>query len=361
MHRTLRLARACLTVLAASQFFLGGAARAQQPSFEGQTIRIALNNTSGGPSDLLARQFAPFMKTYLPGNPTIIIENRPGAGGAVGANYVYAQAKPDGLTIGFLVGVVTQGLIGGENIRFDPAKFLWVGAVSQTQVLLAAKELNLSSFRDLLKPAKPLVMAGMGTNSTADVAHRLFLDMIGAKYKAVSGYPGQPEIQLALSRGEANLANAGHTLYLARRDTIRKEGLYDAVLQRGEYAPDGTFRRNPQLAEIPTMIEAITEINPAALKSVDFATNRSLVGAFAVHFGYMLPPGTPPAIVSTIRTAISGALNDPEARALVRKSLSVDYDFVDGQTSQGIVEKLRAEYHADPRIAERLKQIMANQ
>ena len=108
------------------------------------------------------------------------------------------------------------------------------------------------------------------------------------------------------------------------------------------------------------MIEAISEINPAALDSVDFATNRSLVGSFAVHFGYMLPPGTPPAIVGTIRKAIGSALNDPEARALVRKSLLVDYEFVDGETSQGIVEKLRAEYYADPRIAERLKQIMAN-
>lgn len=147
MHCTVGLALACLTSLAASQLIYAASASAQQPSFEGQTIRIALNNTSGGPSDLLARQFAPFMQTYLPGKPSIIVENRPGAGGAVGANYVYAQAKPDGLTIGFLVGVVTQGLIGGENIRFDPAKFHWVGAVSQTQVLLAAKELTLSSFR----------------------------------------------------------------------------------------------------------------------------------------------------------------------------------------------------------------------
>lgn len=359
MFQALRMPTARLAFLIISQMTLVVSATAQT-TFEGQTIRIAVNATSGGPSDLLTRQLAPFLTKLIPGKPSIIVENRPGAGGAVGANYIYGQAKPDGQTIGFLTGVLIQGLIGGDNIRFDPAKFQWVGAVSQTQVLLAAKSLNLSSYRDLVKPTKPLVLASLGTNSIADLAHHLFLDMVGAKYKVVTGYPGQPDTLLALGRGEANLANAGYTFYLSRRETILQEGTYDAILQRGEFAPDGAFRRNKQLLEFPTMIEAITELQPAALNSVDFATNRSIVGAFAVHFGYILPPATAPAIVSMMRKAFSEALNDPEARALVRKSLMVDYDFVDGVASQNVVEKIGAEYYADSRIAERLKQLMAS-
>ena len=331
-----------------------------QSSFEGQTIRIAVSSTTGGPLDIQARQFAPFIAKFIPGKPLVVVENRPGAGGVVGANYIYNLAKPDGQTIGFLLGVVTQGLIGGDNIRFDPAKFQWLGAISQSQVLLAHKDLNLSSFRDLLKPAKPLVLASQGINSAVDMANRLFLEMIGAKYQQVTGYPGQAEFLLALSRGEVSLANSNLTLYLSRRDAIRKEGIYDAIVQRGEYAPDGTFRRNQQLPEIATMIEAITELNPSVLKSVDFATNRSIVAAFAVQFGFVLPPGTPPAIVSTMRKAVSDALNDPESRKIVSGSLKEDYDFVDAETSQRLVEKLRAEYDGDPRIAERLKQLMAS-
>ncbi len=353
-----RIAPALFTGLAAFQLAVTTACA--QPSFEGQTIRIAVSSTTGGSIDIQARQFAPFIAKHIPGKPLVIVENRPGAGGAVGANYIYNLAKPDGQTIGFLFGIVTQGLIEGENIRFDPAKFHWLGTVSANAVLLAHKDLNLSSFRELLKPGKPLVLASQGASATGDMANRLFLDMIGAKYKYVPGYPGQAETILALSRGEATLANTTHALYLSRRDAIRQEGIYDAIVQRGEIALDGTSRRNKLLPEIATMIEAIGELNPAALKSVDYATYQSLLGAFAIQQGFMLPPAAPPAIVSTMRKAISDALNDPEARKIVSATLKVDYDFVDGESSQRLVEKIRAEYYADARIAERLKQLTAS-
>src|SRR5687767_15664956 len=94
-----------------------------QTSFEGKTIRLSVNFAAGGPVDILARQFAPFIARHTPGRPTLVVENRAGAGGMVGANTIFNATKPDGLTIGFLTGIVTPGLIGGDNIRFDPAKF----------------------------------------------------------------------------------------------------------------------------------------------------------------------------------------------------------------------------------------------
>ncbi len=357
MLRIQHIRQVVLIGLAASQLAVAAPAPAHS-TFEGQTIRIAVASTSGGPLDIQARQFAPFIARYIPGKPSVVVENRPGAGGTVAANYIYNLAKPDGQTIGLLFGVLTQGLIGGETIRFDATKFHWLGAVSTTGVLLARNDLNLSSFRDLLKPAKPLVFASLGTSSSADLQHRLFLDMIGAKYKYVAGYPGSSEVVMALSRGEASLTNLVHTQYLPRRDAIRKEGIYDAIVQRGELAPDGTFRRNRQMPELATALDAITALNPAALNSVDFATYRSIAGSFAVHFSYMLPPATPPAIVSTLRKAMSDAHNDPEARKSVSGTLNVDYDFVNGELSQRHVEKIREEYHSDKRIAERLKQLM---
>lgn len=355
-----RAAASGLLSIALAAFQLTVTTACAQPSFEGQTIRIAVSSSTGGVVDVLARQFAPFIAKHIPGKPNVIVENRPGGGGAVAANYLFNVAKPDGQSIGLLFGVVTQGLIGGNAIRFDPARFHWLGAVSQTQVLLARKDLNLSSFRDLTKPAKPLVMATLGSNATNDIANKLFLDMIGAKFKSVSGYPGQPETVLALSRGEASLANAGLSFYLLRRDAMRKEGIYDAIVQRGEYAPDGTFLRNKQLAEMPTTVEAISEINPAALKSVDFATYRSIVAALAINFGFVLPPATPPAIVNTLRKAVSDALEDSETRKIVGGMLKVDYDFADGENSRRILEQIRKAYYADARVAERLKQLMAS-
>src|SRR5688572_18071937 len=78
-----------------------------QTSFEGKTIRLSVNFAAGGPVDILARQFSPFIAKHTPGKPTLVVENRAGAGGIVGANHIFNAATPDGLTIGFLVGIVT--------------------------------------------------------------------------------------------------------------------------------------------------------------------------------------------------------------------------------------------------------------
>ncbi len=330
-----------------------------QPSFDGKTIRLSVNFAAGGPADLLARQVAPFIARHAPGKPTIVVENRTGAAGMVGANYMFNSAKPDGLTMGWLVGITTQGLIGGDNIRFDPAKFRWLGALSQTQVLLARKDLRLATPRDLLMPAMPLVYASTGASSTTTLSTKLFFDMIGAQAKYVTGFRGQADSILALARGEVNLDNGGLVAYLNRRDTIRQEGLYDAIVQRGELNPDGTFRRNRLIPEIPSMIETIADVSPAALKSVEFAANRSIIGAFAVHFGIVLPPSTDEAVVSTLRKAVADALNDPDARAMVETKLKSPYDFVDGESCERIVARLRSEFHGDPHIAQTLNRLMS--
>jgi tripartite-type tricarboxylate transporter receptor subunit TctC len=250
-----------------------------------------------------------------------------------------------------------DGGIGGDNIRFDPARFRWLGAVPNAQVLLARKDLKISTPRDLLTPAAPLILASNGPSATATIANRLFLNMIGAPYKVVGGFRGQADSILALTRNEVSLDTLGLTAYLAGRDAIRQEGIYDAIVQRGELNPDGTFGRNRLIPEIPTVIETIQAVRPDKVKSVEFVAHASIVGAFAVHIGFVLPPGADDAIVSTLRKAISDALNDPEARALLEAKLKTEYDFVDGKTCDEIVARLRAEFHSDPRIAEMINHL----
>ena len=318
-----------------------------------------MNFAAGGPADLLARQVAPFIARHAPGKPTIVVENRTGAAGMVGANYMFNSAKPDGLTMGWLVGITTQGLIGGDNIRFDPAKFRWLGALSQTQVLLARKDLRLATPRDLLMPAMPLVYASTGASSTTTLSTKLFFDMIGAQAKYVTGFRGQADSILALARGEVNLDNGGLVAYLNRRDTIRQEGLYRR--HRPARRTQSRWHLPAQSAdpEIPSMIETIADVSPAALKSMEFAANRSIIGAFAVHFGIVLPPSTDEAVVSTLRKAVADALNDPDTRAMVETKLKSPYDFVDGESCERIVARLRSEFHGDPHIAQTLNRLMS--
>ena len=330
-----------------------------QVSFEGKTIRFEIASTPSGPTDTAGRVFAPHIARYLPGKPAVVIDNRPGAAGVIAANYIYNVARPDGLTVGVLLGMVTSGLMQIGGVQYTPAKFQIVGAISATQVLLVRKDVGLKTAADFLKPAKPLVLASLGAGSTTDAANRLFLDAIGAKYRFVTGYPGQAETILALSRDEANLANASHTTYLQRRQAIQQEGLYDAFLQRGELTPQGGFKRNVSLPDLPSIVEAIEQMQPDALNGGDFAAYRSVVGSMAVHYSLVLPPRTPPDIVETLRKAMAQALDDPQTRKSVQDMIKSDYDFVTGADSQKLVQELEKSYDADPRVGARLKEIMA--
>jgi tripartite-type tricarboxylate transporter receptor subunit TctC len=351
---SLKLIAAGMALLLASS----DAVRAQGPlSFHGQTIRLAVNATAGSSSDLLGRILAPSIANRIPGAPNLVVENRPGAGGLVAANQLYNLAKPDGLTIGLLFGVVTAGLVGNDTVRFDPAKFRWLGAIASTQVLLARNDLQLKRPSDLLAPAQPLILAGPG-HSSNDVANRLFLDMIGARYQHVAGFPGQPEQILALASGEVNLVNAGLALYLSRRDAIRSEGTYDAIVQRGELTVEGSFERNDAIREIATIPEVIERLNPRAMKSTEFSSYKSIVGALRVNFGFVLPPGASEKLVATLRTAIRTALADPLTRQEARNHLNADYDFVDGPTAERMVGSLADEMKEDPGIGRTIAHLM---
>lgn len=332
---------------------------ANAQNFENKTIRFVFNFPSGNSPDVLVRQLAPFIAKRLPGNPNVIVENRPGAGGLIGSNYLFNNAAPDGLNIGFLVAVAHQGVVGDKNVKFQPNKFRWLGAISQTQVLLARKKLKISSPRDFLTPAAPLVLAVAGNNNVGSMGNRLFLDMIGAKYRIVSGYVGQGETNLALRRNEVNLSNMGLAGYLATRDIIFKEGIYDAVLQRGEAGAHGNFRRNLQIPEIPTIIEAVQMINPAAIDSIEFNAYKTLVGALAVQFAFVLPPKVDNTHFLLLRQALVHALLDEETKRAIRQKMKLEYDFVDGPTAEKIVARIQQDYVRNPRIRDVLTRLIA--
>jgi tripartite-type tricarboxylate transporter receptor subunit TctC len=318
-----------------------------------------VNNSTGGPVDIFARLLAPVIASRIPGSPSAIVENRPGAGGVVGTNYVFNAAAPDGLTIGFLISVAHQGIVDDGSVKFDPGRFRWLGAIPTTQVLLARTDLMISSPIDLLKPAKPLVLAIDGANNVGSMTNRLFLSMIGATYTVVSGYPGQGPANLALARGEVSLNNSNHLFYLSNRENIRKEKIYDAILQRGQLGEDGTLRRNRLLPELPTMLEAAAQIKPASVGSIEAVAYRTIAGALAVQFGIVLPPRADDAVTTTMATAVADALSDPETKRMVLTKTKSDYDFVDGRTAQKIVERLRADHRADSRIGEIAKKLAA--
>ncbi|MBI2361043.1 MAG: hypothetical protein HYV04_19425, partial [Deltaproteobacteria bacterium] len=127
--------------------WMPGASEAAAPFYEGKTIRIIVATTPGGGFDAYSRTIARHMGKYIPGNPTIIVENMPGAGMLIGTNYVYKQAKPDGLTMGNWIGTLVLGQITGrKGVEFDARKFEYVGApIKNHDLCLMTKASGITS------------------------------------------------------------------------------------------------------------------------------------------------------------------------------------------------------------------------
>jgi len=337
---------AVAAVLLATQV---ASSHAADVNFAGKTIRVIVNFAAGGPSDIFARHYQKDLSRFLPGNPTVIVENRPGAAGMLGANYLYNLAQKDGLTVGSLTAIAVHPILGKPNVKFDIAKFRWLGAVPQTQVLMVSSKIGVRKPADLLRPGEPLIYGTTGVNA-AYVNTRLFLELIGAKFKAVSGYRGQVRAIQALRRGEINVTDLGISGYLPNLETYRKEQSMFALLQRGVLDKAGKFSRLPVLSNLPTMEEVIAAANPAGLKSAKFAAIKAVLGTYQIQYGFMLPPATPNALVAALRTGYAKMFHDPSIQKETKKRFKVDHEFIDGASAQRYVESLFADFEANKEV-----------
>lgn len=334
-------------------------AYAQDVSFAGKTIKILINFPAGGSTDILMRSLAPAIEAALPGKPKLVVENKPGAGGLIAANYFYNQVRPDGLTIGFLTGIGPSGLVGLPRVKFDPTKLRWLAALPQTQVMVARNDLGIKQARDIAKPAKPIQHAITGPNSSGTILTSLFYSMAGVPHKMISGYRGQADTILALQRGEVNAADMGITIYLAKAGELEQGKILSGVLQRGVLNDKGAFVRHRLMPAIPTAIEAINALHPEKFTSTEFKAYKIVIGTFNVQFGFTLPPGANDNVVAALRKALSSALDSKQARDAAMKSANFDYDFIEGAAAEKELAGLRDDLKNNPDAHKLLLKLMA--
>jgi tripartite-type tricarboxylate transporter receptor subunit TctC len=174
--------------------------------FQGKQLTLLINFTAGGPTDTEGRLLARHLAKYIPGNPTIIVRNMGGAGGAIGANYLGQVAAPDGLTLGYFTGLATAASVAIPSIKVDVAKFEFVSGGPGISVAYARSDLGggIRKPEDLLQK-KDFWVGGLALDSDKDIRIRLQLDLLGLPYKYITGYPGSADIRLALMRNEVQL------------------------------------------------------------------------------------------------------------------------------------------------------------
>jgi hypothetical protein len=181
-----------------------GSAQAQADFFRGKTITMLIGYTSGGGYDLYARVLSKHMGRHIPGNPSIVPQNMPGAGSLRVANVLYNTASKDGLTIGMIGrGMAMEPLIGASQPQYDARKFTWLGSGSDQVSLCATWHTSpVKRWGDML--ATPFTVGGEGSGSDPDMFAMMIRNLFGVKVRLVSGYPGGNEINLAMERGEVD-------------------------------------------------------------------------------------------------------------------------------------------------------------
>ncbi len=302
------------TVIAAALTQAIAPAFAQEPPYKGKTVRLLVNFTAGGPTDVLARLIARYFPKHVPGSPTVIVQNMGGAGGIIGANYVYEVAKPDGLTVGVFSGMYLPQILGGSTVRYDLNSMPIIAGAAETSVVYIRADAGVKAPEDLLNPAKPIVAGGFTRENNKDVSLRLALDLLGVRYRYVTGYAAVPELRVAIQRGEINYTTESLTGYNTGGVLMVREGVVVPLYQEGLLGPEGDTVRDPR-SDLPSFKEVFRKIKGSD-PSGPLAEAFKITGGSRSMLRFItVPPKTPAELVQILRRAFRDTFEDPEFKA----------------------------------------------
>jgi tripartite-type tricarboxylate transporter receptor subunit TctC len=323
--------------------------RAQsEVDFKGKTIRLIIGTSSGGGVDLYARLVAQFLGRHLPGEPTIVPQNMPGASSVVAANYVYNMAKPDGLTLGALQGgAFFDQILGHDTAKFDWAKFTWIGSPERLEAQLYMRaDSPYKTLEDIRRASEPPRCGGAGTGATGYFVPKVLEETLGLKFKTVTGYQSGGEIDIAVERGELHCRAFDIGSFVGREPTRTwfKTGYVKSLIQTGK-------KRDARLGDVPTLYELMEkQKTPDALRRVAAVVLSS--GGFGRPM--VAPPGLPLDVARTIREAYAKMLKDPEFIAAAKKR-RYDLEPVSWEEMQSLAREVTSQ---PPEVMERVKRIM---
>lgn len=310
--------------LAAATLAAHSSALAQADFYRGKSIELIISTGAGAGHDHNARTVARYLGNHIPGNPTIVPKNMPGAGHIRAASYVFSQAPKDGTTIGTFIPIFVMAQILGrsKSIQFNPAQFEWLMSTSSSNsTVYVWHTTGVKSLADAMK--KDVTMGGTGVGSYTVIYPTVINSVLGTRFKIVMGYKSTTEIGLALERGEiqGRAGNNFNSLKVENGDWL-KEGKINLLAQVG-------LERNPEFPNLPLLIEfAKTDDARQLLRffSTDVVIGRPFVTS----------PGVPADRVAILRKAFGSLMKDPAFLGEMAKS-GLDVSPVEGVQLQKIV------------------------
>jgi tripartite-type tricarboxylate transporter receptor subunit TctC len=297
---------AALSAALASLIAASPAIAAEDDIFKGKTITIYIGFSPGGTYDLFGRMVGRFIGKHIPGTPTVVASNMPGAGSFTASNWLYRIAPKDGTALG----TVSQTLaideaLQAKGVQFKAAEFTWIGRVTsniEVQVVSTRTEgYTIAGAKKLTVPT-----ASTGPGSPSDTYPKLMNEVLGTKFKIIRGFPGSTDGLLAVERGETEAA-------LTSWNTMKSTRLHWLTDKKAALFVQYVAHRSPDLKDVPTLVELAT--NEDDRKLLAFAVSSAEIGR-----SILAPPGVAADRTAILRKAFDAAMKDPELLAEVQKS-----------------------------------------
>jgi tripartite-type tricarboxylate transporter receptor subunit TctC len=332
---------AAAAVLLTAQTGVPAQAQSLDEFFKAQPFTILVGYPPGAGYDMYARLIARHLGQYLPGKPTVIVQNMPGAGSLSAANHLYNIARQDGSIIGtFSRGITMLPIIDSAGVRYDTLKFNWIGSPSsEVSLAITWHDSGINKFEDLR--TRGMTAATSGPGSDGNIYGRVLNSILGTKIKTVTGYQGSAESMLAIERKEVDGATAVSyaAIKTAQRDWLTNKKI-NLLAQHA-------LKANPELKGVPVILDFAKSDEDRSVLELVFA--RQSIG-----YPYAAPPNVPPARLAAIRKAFDATVQDPEFLAASAKS-DLLIESVTGQQIQALLADL---YSRPPAILERARSAM---
>jgi tripartite-type tricarboxylate transporter receptor subunit TctC len=282
---------------------------AQTPEefFKGKTVSIYVGLSPGGGYDLNARLIARYLSRYIPGQPTVVIKNMPGAGGLVMANFVANVPPRDGLHIGAPQrGVPFEPLLGdASTAKFDTLKLQWIGSAnSDTSVAVSTRASGVKTWQDLKE--RELIVGGTGTTTESVVVPYVLRNILGFKFKVIAGYPGGSELNLAMQRGE--VGGRGTFSWTSLKPYLKdwvENGDINILYQMG-------VKKHPDIPNVPLVTDLAENADQKKILELQFT-------AFELGRPYVVAEGVPADRVTALRRAFDQTMKDKDLLADAEK------------------------------------------
>ena len=282
-------------------WMIAGQAFAQESFFKGKTMRIIVGGPPGGGFDTYARMIARVMPKHIPGAPTILVDNMPGAGMMIAANHVYKVAKPDGLTIGHFTGSQTiSQVLNQPGVEFDMRKFYYLGAPTADHFSCAfTKASGITSADAWLKLKRPAKMGAVGPGNLTDNTLRVLSTSTNFPIQLISGYKGTAPVRIAMEAGEVDGSCWGWDSIKSTWARAIESGEGIVVLQAAPKA-------HPDLPKVPLAINFGK--NEAAKQMIDVVIH----GGNIFERTFLLPPGVPKDRAQILKQAFANTMKDAD-------------------------------------------------